>query len=850
MELIQQEVIMMRFKARLLALSLLLAVATISASAATVDPALGKLLSKAAPADRLEVVITYHSMPTTADIAALRLLGITTGIRYRALPMVAVLATPAQIRAITGRSNVRSVWSNTEFRYYTNHTRPLIGLTRLQTNAAITKRNGGVPISGRGVGIAIIDSGVDGAHADLRFDLLSPATSKMKQNVKVLGRLLSDGIGAGIVPSVFIENVINTDNTSGHGTFVAGCAAGSGAASGGIYGGVAPGAKIIGIGTGETLVVTVALAAFDYVLTHQFEHNIRIVNNSWGGNVEFDPDSPVSVAIRQMHDSFIAVVFAAGNDGPGPETLSIWARSPFAIGVGAGTKDGRLANFSSRGFASGPRGSGVPAGEEPVPQNFGPSIVAPGAAMVNARMAVGVNVIGALGIAGNSDDGTGTFPTDLDLIPPAFLPAYTTSSGTSFAAPSYCGAAALVLEADPTLLPDELKKILEQTATPMPGYAPWEVGAGYLNVAAAVDLALNRNKPYGSFNNNNLVFYAAFTTEADVTPYHFDFTPAAPPGAFTHSFNVREGASSVLAVMNYLGDPVTANNTLILNLFDPTGERFFTTILPLLTPNRVTLEVKDPRPGNWILEVSGFTPLGIDNNLGALPDTIDGEVNVFFAVGNNVTDIAGHAKEQEIERALMRRLMDSFADSAFRPDQTVTREDLARTLALSGAVRQNLLDSTQFTDVSASFSPIASAVTARGAALKDTFQRFPGAMSRGTSGASFFPAAAVNRLDLAVALVRALGLEQQAQARMSEDLGSRMIDQAAVPADVRGFVAVALDLGLLETFPAELRQIGPGQFEAIPGPRFEPNTQVTRADLAAALNRFADQFFGGPATVR
>jgi len=169
---------------------------------------------------------------------------------------------------------------------------------------------------------------------------------------------------------------------------------------------------------------------------------------------------------------------------------------------------------------------------------------------------------------------------------------------------------------------------------------------------------------------------------------------------------------------------------------------------------------------------------------------------------------------------------------------------------LAAAPRQNLLDSPQFTDVSAAFAPIASAVAARGSVLKDTFQRYPGVMARGTSGANFFPAVDVNRADLAVTLVRGLGLEAEAQARKNEDLSSRAIDSEQIPADARGFVAVALDRGLLSTFPAEVRQIGPGQFLVIPGPRFEPLTVVKRADLAKAINRFADDFNTGPATVR
>jgi serine protease AprX len=816
------------------------------ASAAKVDPALSKQLSTAASTAKIEAVVTYFNMPSSTDVAVLTSLGITTGIRYQALPIIAVLATPAQISRIATLSNVRSVWGNTQFQYYLKDARPLIGLERLQTNGAITRRNGGLPVSGRGIGIAIVDGGVDGSHADIKFDPLHPA--KVVQNVKVEGRLLDTGIGAGIVPDTYVENLVTTDNTSGHGSFVASCAAGLGSVSGGVYRGMAPGASIIGLGAGETIVVINALAAFDYVLTHQFQYNIRIVNNSWGGDAPLDPDNPTSVAFKTMHDNNIVVVFAAGNNGPGRETLNIWARSPYVIGVGAGTKDGRLADFSSRGFPNGLPGNGAPAGFPPLPQNSSPALVAPGAALGGVRMAAGVNVIGALDLASGADDGTGNTVQDTSL-PAAFLPFYTISSGTSFASPSLCGVAALVLEADPTLSSDEVKQILMDTATPMPGYAPWEVGAGYVNVAAAVDLAFNRSKPYGSFNNTSFRFNAQFPSSAQETPYHFDFMPAAPPGTFTKQFTVQHGAVDVLASMHYNGDPATGSNSLILNLFDPNGNRSFALTTPVLTPDPITVEVANPAVGTWTLEVSGFTPVGTDTNA-ALPDSIDGNIDVFYPTGNNVTDIAGRADLDEITRALIRRLMDTFPDNTFRPDQAVTRQDLGQTLILSGAVRQNLFDSTQFGDVPAAFSPMASALAATGSVLKDTYQQYPGVMARGASGASFFPNATVNRADLAVALVRALGLEQIAQARMNEDLSSRAIDAASIPADARGFVAEALDLGLLSTFPATVVEVSPGVFQAVPGPTFQPATVVTRAGLAAAINRMADNFFAGPATVR
>jgi len=72
---------------------------------------------------------------------------------------------------------------------------------------------------------------------------------------------------------LFVENVPNTDTDNGHGTHVAGTAAGWGRASNGKYAGVAPGAHLIGINAsaGGFLPLIMILAGFDYILEHQKE---------------------------------------------------------------------------------------------------------------------------------------------------------------------------------------------------------------------------------------------------------------------------------------------------------------------------------------------------------------------------------------------------------------------------------------------------------------------------------------------------------------------------------------------------------------------------------------------------
>jgi serine protease AprX len=114
--------------------------------------------------------------------------------------------------------------------------------------------------------------------------------------------------------------------------------------------------------------------------------------------------------------------------------------------------------------------------------------------------------------------------TDAELAP-ALLPFYTQEEGTSMATPFLAGVAALMLDADPTLTPDDIKQILTETATRMPGYQDFEVGAGYVNAHAAVDKVYNRNKPYANFSNPT--FNATFGEER----------PAGQPRGIWTDFN-------------------------------------------------------------------------------------------------------------------------------------------------------------------------------------------------------------------------------------------------------------------------------------------------------------------------
>ncbi|MGH9346797.1 MAG: S8 family serine peptidase [Vicinamibacterales bacterium] len=470
---------MRRRVSRLPAAALLVLVCAGTASAASSVDARLLAEAAAAPLARIPVVITFHRAPTIADLAALRALGIGGGIVLRELPMVLTGATAAQLNVLRDRPEIRSLYANRQLKPLTNASRRFIGLESLAADADVRSLRAGLPVSGAGIGIAYIDTGVDATHADLRLG------GAVVQNVAFpLSQTLLN-FNDEFAPPIALEDQATTDHQGGHGTFGAAVTAGSGQASGGFYGGVAPGSGIIGLQAGNDVGLSffAILQAYDYALTNQFRYNIRVANNSFGttlADLPYDPDDPIQVATRELHDRFITVVVAAGNDGNVPNAINPISVAPWVISVAAGSKDGfgSPAAFSSRGVDNG-MGSdvaGQPA-DPTVAPNLRPDITAPGVDVKAAR----AKTAGLTNLAGT--------PWDASTIAPAFLPFYTTSSGTSFATPHVTGVVALMLEVNPALSPDEVVTLLRQTATPMP-FDERVVGAGYVDAHNAVRAAM------------------------------------------------------------------------------------------------------------------------------------------------------------------------------------------------------------------------------------------------------------------------------------------------------------------------------------------------------------------------
>ena len=419
------------------------------AAGLSASPADAGLISKDLQA-RLALPGAHQVIVTWTDPAVATKLGtISTRVRtLKQLPMSGALLTSAQVRQVAAWPGVESVYYNAPLKLLNYEAGEITGGHIVHDELGVT---------GAGVTIAVIDSGIDATHPDL------PLGSKVVQNVKVIGDL--GLLGA----TTYLENVPNTDTTSGHGSHVAGIAGGTGAASIGdtrrdrYYAGIAPGSKLVGLGTGEGLNILFALEGFDYALANQQRYGIDVITNSWGlSESTYDPGNPVNIASYEAYRRGMVVAFAAGNDGPAENTINPYALVPWVISVGSGTKSGDLSDFSSRGVAGDPWKH--------------VDLIAPGSDICSTKAP---NT--ALGNAG---------PV-IDPAYPAYAHYYTCMSGTSMATPFVAGVAALLLETNPQLSPDQVETILVQTAKPMPQYPFHWVGGGYIDVLKAVGIASN-----------------------------------------------------------------------------------------------------------------------------------------------------------------------------------------------------------------------------------------------------------------------------------------------------------------------------------------------------------------------
>jgi serine protease AprX len=711
----------------------------------SLDPELALIMNRLPDTSAINVFVVYHRMPTAADLNALRAAGILGGTRFRNLPMVMVNATRRQIAAISTRDSVRSIYSNKTLEFLTHDTRITTGQSQMISDSALTQRNGGIPVSGQGVTVAVLDTGIDALHPDLSLG------TKVVQNAKVIDL---QGTGLLFTYPLVIEGLPNSDLIMGHGTFVAGVIAGTGAASGGHYGGMAPGANVLGVSCGEASLFYV-LSGIDYILSNRAARNIRVVNCSFGVSGIFDVNDPVNIASKIMHDAGISVVFSAGNRGNQPNSLNPYSVADWVIGVGAGTKAGSLSSFSSRGQA----GYGI----------FHPTLIAPGEAIVSAR-AAGINVTGIAGLAGLDASGL----NDAQVIAPAHLLRYTVSSGTSFAAPHVAGTIALMLQANPQLTPDQIKFILQDTATPMLGYSRYEVGAGHLNTYSAVRKAAF-NTSFGQFRsllNNSVVSLAKEAVS--------EFSGVIAPGS-SYSTHIEIPQDTVFATVQvgWVRRSGIANG---LNVnFQRHGQFYQSNPATVLLAGdkmfKTGVTVAEPPVGDWTITVNNTS-----NNVTGGAQSFICSIEIIRANYNGLSNINQLPELQQlaVKRALRSGLID-FGAGGFATSPA-SRMEVARTLMLGGGAR---------VPVYLPYSPSFVDLPNDGSAVfVESLARSQNGNVLGATGTNFNPQAQADRVAVAVALVRLLGLEQEAQS--STLAVGEIADRDAIPENLRGFVAVAL----------------------------------------------------------
>ena len=435
--------------------------ASFTTNVATARPiGLSRFLAASPPQAVTRGIATFDQVPQAAQVGALKRLGLTVQ-PMRHLPLALVRGTTAQIAGAVRGGIANDVYPDDKVQL----------LDRVSADAMGTARPRSTGFTGKGVTVAVVDSGCDASHPDLADHVV--------HNVKLVSaeyvNMAPDSSNTIVVP---IDQLPynNSDIGSGHGTHVSGIVAADGHTDPSHIG-VAPDAELVCVSIGEVLFTTAVVTAYDYLLDQPGLWGIDVINNSWGNMYrQFDPRDPVAVATRAVSSFGVVVVFAAGNAGPAEMSLNPFAQPPWVISAAAGTLDHHLADFSSRGLQF---------------DNALPVTIGPGGhtAFLGNRIGMYHPDVAAPGEAISSTcDTLGT------LVGPCPPGENAEAGGTSMASPHVAGAAAVLLQANPRLTIDQVRRALQATATPVFGQKKgsklpfWEAGYGYVNLARAVDL--------------------------------------------------------------------------------------------------------------------------------------------------------------------------------------------------------------------------------------------------------------------------------------------------------------------------------------------------------------------------
>jgi serine protease AprX len=462
------------FRSSYLALSCLILCAGVAFAA---PRRVSKDLKKQSSGQWMNVIVQYRVPPTPTNFAKVFARG---GVLQRSFP-----AINASVFTVKG-SSLAALTKDPDVAYVTpdRTVRATATVTDYYDQAVLASYAWSKSLTGRGIGVAVIDSGITGGRD---FSLWNGTGSRI----------------------VYNQNFVSGQNTVadlyGHGTHVAGILAGNGMNSQGTtfrrtFMGIADNVNLINLrvldqnGSGRDSAV---IAAIQKAISLKSKYNIRVINLSLGRAVyETYRLDPLCQAVEAAWKAGIVVVVAAGNEGrndsagtDGYGTIAAPGNDPYVITVGAmkpmGTAtraDDLVASYSSKG-----------------PTLFDhivkPDVVAPGNTAISVLASFNTTLAKAapkniVALSSYSTNAKGAS-------------SYFTLSGTSMATPVVSGAVALLLQKNPTLTPDQVKarlmksayKIFPRSSTatdPASGkhytsqYDIFTVGAGYLDIQAAL----------------------------------------------------------------------------------------------------------------------------------------------------------------------------------------------------------------------------------------------------------------------------------------------------------------------------------------------------------------------------
>ena len=377
--------------------------------------------------------------------------------------------------------------------------------------------NAGHDLSGAGVSIAVIDTGVDGTHPFFRRpDGKSKVVANHKAVCHDVAYVASDDPPntSDTCWAPVLSNDSDSGSAGGHGTHVAGIAAGvprkatlAGLGAPMRLAGAAPASPVVALSVGQARSVYGGSTGLNWVLEHHRAPcgepspacpPIRVVNNSYGvsGGSKFNPASVTAKLQRALVREGVVVVWSAGNaggDGSGKDavgqfqgtngngndpTPGIVMVASYDASVGRG-RDGTLSSFSSRGT----RGS----------FETYPDVAAPGTYVLSSCRPWLASCDTAAFHQGEGPEEVG---------------GYARLSGTSMAAPYVTGIVAELLSLDPRLTPGQVESALEDGAHRFSAGAQYEPdpanpgsptsfdkGHGLVDVLASAELVLRGGVP-------------------------------------------------------------------------------------------------------------------------------------------------------------------------------------------------------------------------------------------------------------------------------------------------------------------------------------------------------------------